>query len=536
MPISKFLFGTGLESEIRIGFPLFDILTDREDGEGSDVIDVPDGSFDTWRQNKMFTMDTEVRWIPDGPGTNPVQTQLSGPVSWEEFVDWARDGRAFRFQPDENVPDFFVDNTYLVEPRKGFGSLSSDIKRNVRLKLRNPAKSFHEALRGIMFEYAPGASLTDPVAATFTRSSVAHYVSKGLTVDEALANVLRDRHHEGTQRTTLLEASRQNALDNGSADTDAVGWNNNGLTSLTRVTTDSPAFGAGHMQAVVPNSGGVGPFIRLRSGANVVASVGQLWSGAIRAKTNSSSPVSYHLRLDWYDSTPTFLSSATAVISIDGTYRRFSVRGTAPASTAGVQLVCYTNGAQGIHTVWFDLAQLEQAAFESSDIPTNSATVTRNADLFTWPFTFPLRDMFIFAEAARPVWPGLTGVGFPGLITVGDSSTGTLEIYSNAGDLVSEVRGAQNRSALQSIPAGDFAVCAQFKGFPNAVQTALDVGSGPGAFTATTVLAALANPRLRLGWSGSNSQALFGGLVRVKIGPLTFGGITRDTVAKALAA
>jgi hypothetical protein len=290
------------------------------------------------------------------------------------------------------------------------------------------------------------------------------------------------------------------------------------------------------MQAVVPNSSGVGPFVVLRSGANVAASVGQLWSGAIRAKTNSSGPVSYHLRLDWYDSTPTFLSSTTAVISIDGTYRRFSVRGTAPANTAGVQLVCYTNGAQGVHTVWFDLAQLEQAAFESSDIPTNTATVARDPDLFTWPFTFPLQDIFIFAEIARPVWAGLSGVGFPGLITIGDASTSTLEIYSDGINLSAEIRGVLNRTAAQSIPAGNLVACAQFKGFPNAAQVALDVGPGPGSFSATTVLAALANPRLRLGWSGSNIQGLFGGLERVKIGPRIFRGVTRDTVAKARAA
>src|SRR6266581_4043883 len=160
MPVSSLLWGSNFENALAIGYPLFDVVTDREERDGSEHIQSPAGVEDSWIVGRDYVMDVEARWIPDGPNTSPVQTQLSGPVSWQDFLDCARDANSFRFVPDATVPNFYVDNVYLVEPRQGFGTLSPDIKRNVRLKLRNATRDFHQALRGIMFEYVPGGDIS----------------------------------------------------------------------------------------------------------------------------------------------------------------------------------------------------------------------------------------------------------------------------------------------------------------------------------------------------------------------------------------
>ena len=212
MTVSAFQWGTNFENTIRIGFPLFEVVTDREERDGSEHIQGSSGIEDSWITGRDYVLDTEVRWIPDGPGTAPVQTALSGAVGWQEFLDWARDANAFRFVPDETEPNFYLDNTYLVEPRQGFGSLSADIKRNVRLKLRNATMDFHQALRGIMFEYAPGADVSVNGSNLAVTTSAGRFLGVTGIVQGAAANTLRDRHYDAMRRTTLFEETRANLI------------------------------------------------------------------------------------------------------------------------------------------------------------------------------------------------------------------------------------------------------------------------------------------------------------------------------------
>ena len=205
MPVSKITWGTGFENELIFGYSLFDVITDREPREGSEWIQGASGIEDAWITGRDYTMHCEARWIPDNPGGALGETPVSGPTAFQAFLDWARDKNTFRFVPDASVPLFFVDSCYLVEPVRGFGSLTADIKRRLPLKLRTVTMDFHQALRGVMFEYAPGGSLIDPVAATYSRGSTANRIGKdGLVASEAI-NVLRDRHYEGSLKTALLE-------------------------------------------------------------------------------------------------------------------------------------------------------------------------------------------------------------------------------------------------------------------------------------------------------------------------------------------
>src|SRR6266568_3006962 len=150
MPISAILWGSSLENQLDIGFSLFDIISDREERDGSEHVQSPAGAEDSWIVGRDFILDAEVRFIPDGPGTSPIQTQLSGANSWQAFLDYARDANPLRFVPDVTAPGFYIDNVYLVEPRKGFGGPGADLRRKFRIKLRNATQDFHQALRGIM--------------------------------------------------------------------------------------------------------------------------------------------------------------------------------------------------------------------------------------------------------------------------------------------------------------------------------------------------------------------------------------------------
>src|SRR5205809_2501504 len=168
MPTSRILWGTGYENQLVIADPLYDLVSDREPRDGSEWAQAPSGVEDAWITGRDYVLSGEARFLPDGAGG---ATPVSGALSWQAFLDWARDKNTFRFVPDQAHLDFYVDSCYLVEPLRGFGSLGADIKRKVPFKFRNATLDFHQALRGLMFDYAPGMSLTDPLVATYSRAT-----------------------------------------------------------------------------------------------------------------------------------------------------------------------------------------------------------------------------------------------------------------------------------------------------------------------------------------------------------------------------
>src|SRR5690242_10065166 len=208
MPVSQILWGPTYENQLIVADPVYDLVSDREPRDGSEFIQGSSGVEDAWITGRDFVLSGEARFIPDASAT---ASGMSGPLSWQAFLDWARDKNPFRFVPDQTNPLFYVDSCYLVEPLKGAGGLGPDIKRKIPFKFRNPTVDFHQALRGIMFEYGPGASLIDPIVASFARATAA--TRRGLPGNLAAAigasdvsGVLRDRHYEGALRTTLLES------------------------------------------------------------------------------------------------------------------------------------------------------------------------------------------------------------------------------------------------------------------------------------------------------------------------------------------
>jgi hypothetical protein len=545
--ISKLLWGTGFENEVRIGYPLFDVVTDREERDGSEHIQAPSGVEDSWLTGRDYTLDTEVRWIPDGPNTSPVQTQLSGPVSWQEFLDWARDANAFRFVPDENVPDFYVDNTYLVEPRKGFGSLSSDIKRNVRLKLRNPVKDFHEALRGIMFEYAPGASLTDPLAASFTRGSEA--TRRGLPGNLAAAigasdasGVLRDRHYEKSLRTTLLEAARTQLV------TDPENFGNWTAVNVTRTAGQADPFGGTGAYKLEATAGADNRIQQAVAGftAGTRAVLCFLRADPTSAQSNlivtSGSVIRHHVRVTWTAGVP-------SLSTIAGTGTLFGVAPwgagwyviliNADNVAASDIIQIYPAATGGTGTVYAFGANAWNAVFPSSY--QGPSLTTRNADQFSRPYAHRPQAIFVYQKFVER---GSTqGTGTIRQWRIGGGAGGTtppflyITFNTQYGTRLDFGTGVTS-AIISTVPAfGDVVEFLVTMTAAGLMQVSMILNGGAPivgtAAGAQALAAAWTDPTFYFpNHIGDGLTAL----ANLKHGPLTFGGVIRDTIAKALAA
>lgn len=201
---SQLRYGPTLDTLVDVTFPLGidSVKTWRRAQPGSESSRYP-GGVDTWVTGYDYVMQARLRWL-----TQPAWS--AGGLGTQGFLDWAGAGNAFRFIPDRSNPNFYVDNCFLDDP--AFTDPQPDIEQGlaaqaITITMRNTTADFMTALRGLMFEYVPGTSLTDPVAASYSRAggAVATYIDRTGKVATAASGVLRDAHYETGVRSTLLE-------------------------------------------------------------------------------------------------------------------------------------------------------------------------------------------------------------------------------------------------------------------------------------------------------------------------------------------
>lgn len=218
--VSSILWGTNYENVLSFGYPLYSVVTDRVPRAGSEWVQGIGAAEDSWITGYDFVLSCMVQWLPVTPNfygaqaPNPTQSPVSGPTGVQGFLDWARAKNPFRFVPDVTLPLFYVDNCYLVEPSlTGGRGISASLDFTHQLAIRNPSLDFLQALRGIMFEYAPGADIAAATGIGLTYTGLAgRFLDVLGIVQTAAANVLRDRHYNAARRVALLEETRTNLI------------------------------------------------------------------------------------------------------------------------------------------------------------------------------------------------------------------------------------------------------------------------------------------------------------------------------------
>lgn len=244
MPICKMLWGASssgasphYENELLLGYPAYDWITDRVPREGSEFAQAPSGVEDAWITGRDYVFEGEFRFIPDKPSTSPERSVVAGPNSWQAFLDYCRDKNDFRFVPNVNTPDFYVEKCYLVEPLRGFGGNLADLTRGVRLVMRTTSMDFTQAMRGVAFEYKPGIQVNQlSSGASFGRAGTGTFIqaattaARGQVVGSAGSGVMRDRYRTSSGAAgTLLEAASTNLALHSEALDNAV-WTKGGIS------------------------------------------------------------------------------------------------------------------------------------------------------------------------------------------------------------------------------------------------------------------------------------------------------------------
>lgn len=144
--------GAAYGKTLTFGYPLYDVVTDREPRAGSEWVQAPSGAEDAWVTGRDYVMTCSVRWIPDSTGATPTRAAVAGSQvvqeAWQDFFDYARDKNPFRFCPNATSTAAYVDACYLVEPMQGFGGNLENLQRGVSLKIRNASVDFTRALLG----------------------------------------------------------------------------------------------------------------------------------------------------------------------------------------------------------------------------------------------------------------------------------------------------------------------------------------------------------------------------------------------------
>lgn len=217
---------------------------------------------------------------------------------------------------------------------------------------------------------------------TFLRAAPARlYLDRDGNVREAAADVLRVHWPPGVGLPgLLLEHGRQNRIENGDYETDAVGSVANGSTLLRDQT--NVRHGSWALKITTTDVGGAGVWFRKRDGTNYLATAGRRYVLAIDVFAPTAAVgKTFHLGMEWKDGTGAQLSTSNATpVALVAGWQRLEFQALAPASTAQVRPRIYADVAPGVVDIWIDLVDFAEAAYAIVPTPTNTAAVTPATD------------------------------------------------------------------------------------------------------------------------------------------------------------
>lgn len=549
MANSRILWGVGYENVLLAG-PFYQMVTDHVPRPPSQRGQTPAGVDDAFIVGRDPTLWLTDRWIPDGT-SDATRSPLSGPTGWQAFFNNARDSNPFRFVPDDTNPSFYVDGCYLVDPiGKGpLGSLNTEIQRDIAFQIRNPTIDFHQALRGIMWEYAPQGDTTKllplPTVARADAATCATYHDKAGFVRLAPANVIRDKHYVGTARTTLLEATSANLVlqpENFGVTWTAVGTPTRvagaltcGVLSLDLIGDDSAAAVEGYVQTIGFTGNAVKGIALYLSAGTIQAA-----SGMRIQLSDDTAAVNRLLAVVTFSA-----AGVPSAVMTNGTFLRTVALGnavyrlefTTTAVTAANLNNLYLLGAhvaaeQG--NVYLGGVQAENAVSPSSYIQQTVASLTRATDTF---------GVALPTGAATPMaswWyikfielGNIASGSVVGVMGVGDSANAALFLLPNVEYEVIHRRAADAASGLGVAPVfGDtveLLVVLYADGSVVIRQSINGAAETVGVTSAANALAtAWSLATLRLNSRGAGTEGWMG-LIDVRIGS----GTAVNTIALA---
>lgn len=404
---SEIWWGTGNDNVLSFAHPhvLDDARTWRRPAPGSRRVRNAAGTTDSWVNKRDYLLAGRVRHF--------------GPSAWpdvQDFLDWAGQGNAFRFVPDTRYPSFYVDDCYLDEPFDDPAPLieESDGWQSLDVVIRQQAIDFNLLLRGLMFEYKPGKSLTDPssMAATFTRATTAARRARTGGMAEDASGTLRDRHfvfNESTsafERSTLVERSGGNVilssqdLDNGTYWTTITATVSDDAVDLGHLTlgllTDDSAASAQRISQNLTFTGngakGISFFVAKGTATSsavllvddtaaanrLVAAI--TWSGdvpSVAMTTGTLDDVEYIGEFQSRDVYRIRMRSTTVTAANTNRFAFF------PAATAAF-------GDTPTGNIYAGGFQAENNIYATSYKKTTTAAATRNADVLAFPLSDPI--------------------------------------------------------------------------------------------------------------------------------------------------
>ncbi len=519
-------WGTNNENVLNFGYAPRDVRFGRRPRPGSRRDRAPSGVEDAWITGRDYVLAGDFAWIPASPKTGPVQTPWGGPAGVQAFLDWCHDGNTFRLRPDASLPEWTIDGCRLVSPGLDDGeaqTVETDATWRLPLVIGHPTTDLALAVgRGIIFEYEPGASLTE-LGLTFSRTdptpSGTTYLDKDGRVRTVAANVLRDQHYVKGVRTTLMEFLRTNQIE---WSEDFTQWTAAGTPGIS--LANGLPLGDLTLYELTDNDAAASEWVELTVTAPTDAARATSFfvarhpspSAEVAVQVYDFTAAAYRL-----DLRVTFdANGVPTVVANTGTFDRAVLIGTSKgipvyrievrtttiivANTNKIQVSPASSGVGDTGSVYIGGVQLESGtgsgSFCTSYIRTAGAVRSRAGDVLTWPL-FPYRphlDLTFYGEFTRTRTADLSGnlnlSANPRIMSLETIGAGTIRL-NHVVDTGSAIRKllAQIVDALgasspvqQDYPAGDITkTTAQFKNMaatkPLGPVVNLDVGSGPTA-------------------------------------------------------
>lgn len=396
-------WGTGNDNALSFAYPavLDSKRVWRRPAPGSRFARNPAGTSDSWIQNRDFMLAGTVRWF---------SSAAWGGLGLQDFLDWAVAKNSFRFIPDRNYPNQYVDNCYLEEPADDPQPRleESDGSQSIDVVIRQQAFDFNWAIRGLLFEYVPGKSLTDPstMVATFSRGSTGMRTGRDGVLASEASGTLRDRHFVTSfaTRATLLEDARTNDFTR-SEEFDNAAWTlylttvsanaataPDGTTTADKVVEGAPLDNHGVLRALT------GAADNTKQSVSYCCKAGErIWVRIRIVRKDGGTPSAwFNLSTGAWGTVEAGVAATSVEVLANGWYRLGITvdvlsGGTAPAAqlflATGDAVQGYAgDGTSGLY-VWGGQYEKDKPSV-SSYVKTVSATVTRSADRLYFPFGF----------------------------------------------------------------------------------------------------------------------------------------------------